>query len=346
MILYSENYGERIVIVRRYLKDACPSNCLVLASLLNVSMKTKEVTKMLKGGHIFFRTYCLKGGYVLETKISQPKTKGLVFVLSDPYKKATEYVFDLDSSVLKTDEHSLAIAKENALSRISADIHSDLGLDFASPVIDIDALKNAMIEDIVKLMDEFSKSEIGDVLYLGPSEKKDPLYGKDIFSKKISELESESIKSGTDAAKVIVLTGDKVNDYDSYLLFKQAIMCVSKKIEKLIDSTYDFEYRIEDGILDDSHGYIIVSSNDSNLPLIEKAVSRLSVTDEDYVASLLAYNRIELNICLSPDKAVEEALKLLSLGIDSKDELFKVKECDKEKVVKLAVALSHSKEVL
>lgn len=252
MTLYTDTFGQRILLRRSYLScsEAKAETVLILSELLNLSfLSQKKGYSSLSGGELFYQVYSYRGGYVLESRLIQTKTKGLSYIFKNPYKSGYEMLVHFDKANLLDDEKSLAVAKERLISKKNFAFSSlsvlltQVHADYSFPEFDEKKVKDVKIEEVLSALAAFSNSNIGDYVYLGEEDKKDPFNKDSGFEKDLSSLPysplliegNESLESKDKDGKLYLFKlSAAIESEEDYLNSKQALYVLEEEMKKEI----------------------------------------------------------------------------------------------------------------
>ncbi len=377
MMLYTDTFAQRILLRRAYLSssEAKPEVVLVLTELLNLSfLYQKKGYASLYGGELSYQAYSYRGGYVLESRLVQTKTKGLSYILKNPYKAGYEMLVHFDSSNLLSDEKSLAVSKErlfskthfssSVLSSLLTHLHADASLlDF-----DEKRVKDVKIDEVLSLLNAFQNSKIGDYLYLGEEDKKDPFFKDPGFEKDLTALpcsplnteKKEYIENKEKDGKIYLFHfSSPIEKKEDYLLYKQALYVLEEEMKKEIRKGYGSQFSLHTSLLSKDTAYLYIETGkgkfsllEDKIPLKEKEGCFLH-DDSSYDDSFIGFNTEMLSFSIYPLFCLEEMKKYkdFSLSID-KESFFGKVDQKKESVlsalksmeVTTSVSLTSGKE--
>ena len=367
MMLFSENFGQRILIRRSYLagKKTNIEAALVLAELLNLSfLSQKKGYARLAGGELSYKLYSYRSGYVLETSLFQTKAKGLSYIFKNPYKAGLEMIAHFDKDNLLTDEKSFAVAKErlvskknfasSALSSLLGNIHAD----YSSPVFDEKKVKDVKIEEVLSLLDAFLNSDTGDYFYLGEEEKKDPFYQEKDFEEDLSSLPFSSLslekrefegKGEKEGRLYLLQLGKEIKSEKDCLTDLQALFVLEEDMKKEIRKGFGSDVLLSSSILSPSLAYLYVETEKGKFSLLE---DKLPLKENEAVVlhdpisyddSFVGFNKKILSRSIYSSSALKDMILYKDLALNAeKDSFFKKATNEKEEVLS---ALSLMKTV-
>lgn len=328
-IIFTSDYGERIISRRRFIKDVDGESIEILAELLKISLtRLKSDISLLASASLTYKAYRYKDGYLLEEVLRQPQTSQLKYAFKNPYTAALKVMDDIFHSSFISDEKSLSIAKERALYKyqeLKADTNriadSLLNIDFSDIFISPKALISKKIEEILKAKEKVLKSQIGEKIYIG-RESKNPMILKDeikedLFSlsdKDISMDGSFSSKKFDGDMKVYLLKNDEVKDINDYLSLVQCCYALSSQLKKKANAFYGSKVDISFKQVDKEHTLLKVKVDRYKLDQIEDRFDsllkeKIKIDSKDYSNCLI--------------KATEDIMSLKQNGLKLYDSLFR-----------------------
>lgn len=358
MTLYTDTFGQRILLRRSYLSysDVKPEAVLILSELLNLSfLSQKKGYSSLFGGELFYQVYSYRNGYVLESRLIQTKTKGLSYIFKNPYKAGYEMLVHFDKANLLSDEKSLAVAKErllskknfafSALSILLTHVHAD----YSFPEFDEKKVKDVKIEEVISALDSFSNSKIGDYIYLGEEDKKDPFNNDSGFETDLTSLpysaldinENKSLESKDKDGKLYLFKLNSIiKSEEDYLNSKQALYVLEEEMKKEIKKGYGSEFSLSASLLSLDSAYLYVETQKGKLSLLEDKVplkekENYALKEEaSYDDSFIGFNKDMLSRSIYPLSSLDELkrYKDFSLSFD-KGRFFKKADNEKDKVL-------------
>lgn len=357
MTLFTDSFGQRILLRRSYLSssNAKPEAVLVLSELLNLSfLYQKKGYTSLSGGELFYQAYFYRGGYVLESRLIQTKTKGLSYILKNPYKAGYEMLARFDKVNLLSDEKSLAVAKERLISRKSfafsalSSLLTYIHADYSFPEFDVNKVKDVKIEEVLSLLDAFASSKVGDYLYLGEADKKDSFQNDSGFESDLTALPYTSLllekreyseNKDKDGKIYIFSLSSPIKTEEDYLLYKQSLYVLEEEMKKEIKKGYGSEFCLTSSLLSPSSLYLYIETGKGKLSLLEdkiplKEKEGYILRDDTYDDSFIGFNKDMLSRAIYPLSSLEEMKKYkdFSLSVD-KERFFKKVTNDKDKVL-------------
>lgn len=328
-IIFTSDYGERIISRRRFIKDVDGESIEILAELLKISLtRLKSDISLLASASLTYKAYRYKDGYLLEEVLRQPQTSQLKYAFKNPYTAALKVMDDIFHPSFISDEKSLSIAKERALYKyqeLKADTNriadSLLNIDFSDIFISPKALISKKIEEILKAKEKVLKSQIGEKIYIG-RESKNPMILKDeikedLFSlsdKDISMDGSFSSKKFDGDMKVYLLKNDEVKDINDYLSLVQCCYALSSQLKKKANAFYGSKVDISFKQVDKEHTLLKVKVDRYKLDQIEDRFDsllkeKIKIDSKDYSNCLI--------------KATEDIMSLKQNGLKLYDSLFR-----------------------
>lgn len=358
MMLFSENFGQRILIRRSYLagEKTNVEAALVLAELLNLSfLSQKKGYTRLAGGELSYKLYSYRSGYVLETSLFQTKTKGLSYIFKNPYKAGLEMIAHFDKDNLLTDEKSFAVAKErlvskknfasSALSVLLGNIHAH----HSSPVFDEKKVKDVKVEEVLSLLDAFLNSNTGDYFYLGEEEKKDPFYQEKGFEKDLSSLPFAPLslekrefegKGEKEGRLYLLQLGKEIKTEKDFLTDLQALFVLEEDMKKEIRKGFGSDVLLSSSVLSPSLAYVYVETEKGKFSLLE---DKLPLKENEAVVlhdpisyddSFVGFNKKILSRSIYSSSALEDMILYKDLSLNAeKDSFFKKATNEKEEVL-------------
>lgn len=358
MTLYTDTFGQRILLRRSYLScsEAKAETVLILSELLNLSfLSQKKGYSSLSGGELFYQVYSYRGGYVLESRLIQTKTKGLSYIFKNPYKSGYEMLVHFDKANLLDDEKSLAVAKERLISKKNFAFSSlsvlltQVHADYSFPEFDEKKVKDVKIEEVLSALAAFSNSNIGDYVYLGEEDKKDPFNKDSGFEKDLSSLPysplltegNESLESKDKDGKLYLFKlSTAIESEEDYLNSKQALYVLEEEMKKEIKKGYGSEFSLSTSLLSRSSAYLYVETEKGKLYLLEDKVplkeneGYILKDESSYDDSFIGFNKDMLSRSIYSFSCLEELKKYkdLNLSLD-KDRFFKKVNNEKAKVL-------------
>ncbi len=358
MTLFTDSFGQRILLRRSYLSSSQtkPEAFLVLSELLNLSfLYQKKGYTSLSGGELSYQAYSYRGGYVLESRLIQTKTKGLSYILKNPYKAGYEMLAHFDKVNLLSDEKSLAVAKERLISRKNfafsalSTLLTYVHADYSFPEFDVNKVKDVKIDEVLSLLDAFASSKIGDYLYLGEQDKKDPFQNDSGFETDLTSLPYSSLaldkreyseNKDKDGRIYLFDLVSPIKNEEDYLLYKQSLYVLEEEMKKVIKKGYGSEFSVSSSLLSPSSLYLYIETEKGKFSLLEdkiplKEKEGYVLRDEtSYDDSFIGFNKNMLSRAIYPLSSLEEMKKYkdFSLSLD-KERFFKKVTNDKDKVL-------------
>lgn len=357
-IIYTSDFGERVIVRRVFIPAVISKeSLLLLCEMLNTNLTLgKKNISSYASGQLSYRCYYYRGGYVLEGRLSQVEAKGLSYAFVDPYQKALAILSDFSDEKIDMDEKTFSLCKERIFAHENLNhmdaIHAMLCLDGSVLTADKEKLLSLTKQEVLKALAEVRNSDVGDMLYFGPKSKKNPFYDLKEFAKPLFSIQNEDTIEYRDyrsyrfvkESRVFVFSlKEELHDYNTYLKTWQALRLYTSALEKKLSESFGSKINFDSGLMDNKTVYIIASVSkgkmDILLPKLDAALSHLPFT-EAYEDGQVLYHEDELLKCIYADKAVDCALKLMSLNIDLPEEYLSLKENEKEEVIAVAKGLT------
>lgn len=356
-ILYTSEFGERVIVKRVFLPGSIDKEALMLlCEMLNTKLSLdKKSISQYASGQLLYSCDSYRNGFVLQGTLFQVEAKGLSYVLVDPYQKALSILSDLSEERIEMDEKTFSLCKERVFSHESLDnmdwIHSMLRLDGAPLTADKEKVLSLTKQEVKKVLSLAKESNVGDWLYIGPKGKKEPFYDLKGFESPLSsviddaEVEYREYHSYcfVKETKVYVFRLPKeVTSYDEYLTVTLALKLYMVALEQKLSESFGSKISFESGFIDRKNVYVSATVAKGKmailLPKLETVFSALSF-ENAYEDGLVLYRESELLKCIYVDNAVKQAEKLMDLGIALPDSYLSLVEVDKDCAIETAKSL-------
>ena len=356
IVLFTGNYGSRIVVRRRFIESTSQAeSLLLLAEMLNYkSNSSKKNVSSYASGELSYRAYNYKGGYVLESVLSQAQVQGLSYVMKNPYKNASLIQEDLSDERIDMDERAFALCKERLAVKVSS-LNKDcfietmeaIKADYSPLNISLGVLKSKTIDEVKTLLKIVRESITGDSLFVGAKGKNEPLIDYKEFANSLHSLkysqQRESLKinsSSENEGMLFTLSlGKNISSENDYYLTLSSLSLIKSSLLADLKAKFGSPVTIRTGILSENEAYLYLEVKEGKLSILKDKVTlkegeKINLDfKSSFSSSLVEYHEKQLKKCIYQSEAIKDLLCYLDFGFDIEGDYIDVKEFDEKDVI-------------
>jgi hypothetical protein len=237
--LYSEDYGQRIIVKRTYLESVDVEALMLLSEMLSiapVAYKKKDIST-LASGRVDFHVENYGDGLLFVGRLIQAQNKKLHYLFADPYQDGLALFENLYVEGFVENEELLAQAKDHLVSKADT-FEAKNAFRFKAPAFDHSRVTSLTMKDLKACLELVSKSQSGDYLFFGPMPIKDPFLKVTGYQKPLPEISVGYKAMEEDDNILIGFKGKKIASMEDYLLRKASLLAIDLSLENYYQKNF------------------------------------------------------------------------------------------------------------